>query len=110
MITFNSPNPQQLLASLREAIAKGHITTWSEEGGYFTHTPAQWARKAWLQPIPVAGELRFAIINSRGFNVTTEVYAVYHGRFIETMLAHFDRQFSGGFASAMPTLADKVAA
>lgn len=110
MITLISANPQQLLASLREAIRKGHITTWSEENGYFTHTPIQWARKAWLQPIPVNGELRFAIINSRGSNVTTEVYGVYHGRFIEMMLAHFDKQFTVGFASAMPTLADKVAA
>ena len=49
-------------------------------------------------------------MNSQGSNVTTEVYAVYHGRFIETMLAHFDKQFTNGFASSMPTVADRVAA
>jgi hypothetical protein len=110
MITFSAASPQQLLSSLRDAIRKRQITTWSEENGYFTHTPAQWAGKAWLQPSVQGGELRFAIIKSTGSNVTTEVYAVYHGRFIETMLAHFDRQFSSGFASAMPTAADRVAA
>ena len=50
MITFVTPSPQQLLTSLKEAIRKGHITTWSEENGYLTHTPNQWARKAWLLP------------------------------------------------------------
>ena len=110
MITFITPNPQQLLTSLKEAIRKGHISTWSEENGYFTHTPSQWARKAWLRASVQNSELRFAIINSQGSYVTTEVYAVYHGRFIETMLAHFDKQFNIGFASAMPTAADQVAA
>lgn len=110
MITFNSASPQQLLVSLREAIRKGHITTWSEQNGYFTHTPTQWAHKAWLHPSIQGSELRFAIIKPQDTNITTEVYAVYHGRFIETMLAHFDKQFSNGFASAMPTLVDRVAA
>ena len=110
MITFNTASPQRLLASLREAIQKGRIATWSEENGYFTHTPIQWARKAWLLPTLQGNELRFAIINSRGSNVSSEVYAVYHGRFIETMLAHFDQQFTNGYATAMPTAADKVAA
>lgn len=110
MIAFSTTNPQQLLNSLKEAIRKGHITTWSEENGYFTHSPSQWARKAWLKPSFQGSELRFAIIKSQSSNVTTEVYAVYHGRFIETMLAHFDSQFKNGYASAMPTEADRVAA
>jgi hypothetical protein len=110
MITFSTANPQQLLVSLKEAIRSGHITTWSEVDGYFTHTPSQWAYKAWLQPSLQGGELRFAIIKSQNINVTTEVYAVYHGRFLETMLAHFDGQFTSGVASAMPTAADRIAA
>jgi len=50
MITFSTANPEQLLVSLKDAIRRGHITTWSEVDGYFTHTPSQWACKAWLQP------------------------------------------------------------
>jgi hypothetical protein len=38
------------------------------------------------------------------------VYAVYHGRFIEMALAHFDSQFGEGAATAMPTAADKITA
>jgi hypothetical protein len=110
MITFTAPSPLHLLALLKEEIRKGKITTWSEENGYFTHTPSQWARKAWLLPSIQGSELRFAIIKSQGSNITTEVYAVYHGRFVEMMLAHFDRQFTNGFASAMPAAADRVAA
>jgi hypothetical protein len=110
MITFTTSNPQQLLSSLKEAIRKGHITTWSDVNGDFTHTPSQWARKAFLRPTYYGNELRFAIIKPQGSTISTEVYAVYHGRFIETMLAHFDKQFTNGFASAMPSQADRVAA
>jgi hypothetical protein len=110
MITFSTVNPHQLLASIREAIRKGHITTWSEVNGYFTHTPTQWARKAWFLPSIYGGELRFAIVYTQGSSVTTEIYAIYHGRFIEMMLAHFNRQFSNGYASAMPASIDKMAA
>jgi hypothetical protein len=110
MITFTTPTPNQLLTSIKEAIRKGHIATWSEMNGYLTHTPSQWAYKAWFLPSVQNGELRFALIKPNDSNISVEVYAVYHGRFIEMMLAHFDKQFSDGFASAMPTLADRVAA
>jgi hypothetical protein len=110
MITFTTNSPYQLLAALKEAIRAGHITTWSDVNGDFTHTPAQWARQAWLRPSVQGTELRFAIIKSQGFILTTEVYAVYHGRFVEMMLAHFDQKFSSGVATAMPTPADRIAA
>ena len=110
MIIFVTPSPHKLLASFKEAIAKGHIATWSDINGDFTHTPTQWARKAWLRPTVVGNELRFAIIRPQSSNISTEVYAVYHGRFIETMLAHFDNQFTQGHASAMPVASDLVAA
>lgn len=110
MITFKTNNPQQLLIALKDAIRNGHITTWADVNGDFTHTPTQWAKQAWLEPSVSGDELRFAIIKSQGFNVTTEVYAVYHGRFVEMMLAHFDKRFTSAYASAMPTSADLVAA
>lgn len=110
MITFSTPNPHQLLASLKDAIKKGHVNAWSDENGDFTHTPVQWARKAWLRPTIQGSELRFAIIRPQNAGVNSEVYAVYHGRFIEMMLAHFDRQFTDSAATALATLTDQVAA
>jgi len=110
MILFKTGEPEKLLASLRESIRKGHVTTWTEIDGYLTHTPVQWAKRAWLKPRVLLGELQFTIVCSRDSRVTTELYAVYHGRFIEMMLAHFDRQFYDGVATAMPAGADLIAA
>ena len=110
MVTFKSNNPQQLLIALKEAIRKGHVTTWIDVDGDFTHSPIQWVRKAYLRPSIHGSELRFAIIRPQNAKVSSEVYAVYHGRFIEMMLAHFDQQFSDAAASALATVSDVVAA
>lgn len=110
MITFQTQNPYALLSSLREGIRGGRIVTWAEQDGYLTHSPSQWAKRAWLLPSVGTGVLRFAIIKPKNQGITKEVYAVYHGRFLETMLAHFDSEFSDGYASAMPTALDRVAA
>jgi hypothetical protein len=40
----------------------------------------------------------------------SDVYAVYHGRFAEMLLAHFDKEFSEARASAMPAAADIIKA
>jgi hypothetical protein len=40
--------------------------------------------------------------------VSKEAYAVYHGRFIEMLLAHFDEEFSGAFGTAKATRDDRV--
>ena len=111
MITFNTSTPNALLVGLKAAIDQKKIATWSySANGYFTHTPTQWYAKAWLLPSAVAGGLQFAIINPRNANITTEVYAVYHGRFIEMMLAHFDTDVTAGVATSMPTSHDRVKA
>lgn len=110
MLTLSAVNPQRLLDALKEGIRKGHITTWSEQNGYFTHTPSQWARKAWMLPSIYGSELRFAIVRAQGEPLTKEIYGVYHGRFLEMMLAHFDTQFSTGAATALATSLDRIAA
>lgn len=43
-------------------------------------------------------------------NVTWEVYAVYHGRFIESMIVHCNTLFSNGSATAAPSAYDTIAA
>jgi hypothetical protein len=106
MITFITNSPHQLLSALRNSIRKGEIETWSEVEGYLTHSAVQWNRKAWFLPSIEGNELRFAIIKSKGSNVSREVYAIYHGRFIEMMLAHFDNQYEKAAATALATVAD----
>jgi len=111
LIIFNTNKPNALLAAIKAAIDQKTITTWSYTQGHFTHTPTQWVNKAWLKPVVDEGvALRFAIIHPTNGVVTSENYAVYHGRFIEMMLAHFDAEFTNADATAMPTAVDRIKA
>ena len=87
----------------------GEIDTWSyNSDGDFTHTPPQWIHKAWLRPSTKADSLRLTIVSPRSKNISREVYAVYHGRFIEMLLALFDQLFAEAVASALPEQGDIV--
>jgi hypothetical protein len=54
--------------------------------------------------------LVFNILNPRGVAITKEVYGVYHGRFIEMLLVHFDNSFMNADASAAVAAGDQVTA
>lgn len=109
-IHFKTKTPKKLLATYKKAVDDGHVDTWQYDGdGDFTHTAEQWIRKAWLRPKVVEGtELVFYILKPTDTKLSTEVYAIYHGRFIETMLAHCDKLFDSASASAMPEDGDTV--
>lgn len=110
-IFLETKTPRKLLKAFKKAIDDRHIETWSyDKDGDFTHTPEQWARKAWLRPKVIENErLLLNILSPTDETVSTEVYAVYHGRFIEAMLAHCDSLFVEGKASSLPIDGDKVA-
>ena len=108
-IVVNVGNPSALLANIKKAIDSKHIVTWSyDSDGDFTHTPDQWFRKAWLRPQLAYGELQFGILGPRGIGVSKLIYGVYHGRFIEMLLTHFDEQFATASATAGVTALDRV--
>ena len=104
MLTFNTDKPRSLLAAIKKAIDEGHVKTWEyDSDGDFTHTTSsqQWTGKAWLRPIIEPDQaLAFGILGQRGVKTSKLLYGVYHGRFIEMMLTHFDTQFSNAQASA----------
>lgn len=103
-IHFETKTPKKLLAAYKKAVDDGHVTTWSyDSDGDFTHTAEQWNRKAWLRPKVQEGkELVFYILSPKETTISAAVYAVYHGRFIESMLRHCDELFTDGRASSMP--------
>lgn len=103
-VRFKTKAPLKLLAAYKKAIDDGHVSTWSyDSDGDFTHTPDQWIRKAWLRPAITDGqELAFYILTPKETKLSSLVYAVYHGRFIESILNHCDSLFTHGSASAMP--------
>ncbi len=105
--------PGALLSVIYEAIAKKHVETWEyttvDGAVYFTHTPPQWKGLAWLKPAVFNGKLVLNIVPPKGSKISTPVYGVYHGRFIEMLLTHFDQKFSEASATAMPAPGDMVA-
>lgn len=104
-------NPAQLLNEIKLGIRTGKIETWTvDSDGDFTHSPEQWKHKAWFRPAIEEDKLRFNILPQRALRMSKEVYAVYHGRLIEMLLAHFDEKFSRATATALPTTGDSVGA
>jgi hypothetical protein len=104
-----TPRPRALLAEMKRTIDGGGIDTWTyDQDGDFTHTPAQWNRKAWLRPHFSENDLFFTMVTPIGVKLSMEVYAVYHGRFAEMALAHFDKMFVAVNASALPADGDRL--
>ena len=107
-IHFKTTTPKNLLNAYKKAIDDGHVQTWSyDSDGDFTHTAEQWIRKAWLRPKIIEGEeLVFHALTPKETTMSSSLYAIYHGRFIESMLRHCDKLFTSAVASAMPEAGD----
>jgi len=104
-----------LLADIYAKMDKGDIQTWMyDTDGDLVHTAAsgQWQGKAWLRPEvdQSSGKLTLRVIPPKVSPVTVVAYAVYHGRFIEMLLTHFDQFFITAHASALPGNGDQVKA
>lgn len=106
-VIIKTTNPSGLLASIKKSIDTKKIETWSyDSDGYFTHTPEQWKFKAWFKAKEYQGELRFGIFAPKDTNMSKMIYGLYHGRFIEMLLIHFDTDFSDVMATAQQTEPD----
>jgi hypothetical protein len=104
--------PRDLLSLIYKGIDEKKITTWSYEEynsiKFFTHTPPQWAKKAWFKPSLLDRELKFGIFKAGEQPVSKEVYGIYHGKFSEMLLTHFDMSFTLAKATAMPVPPDGI--
>ena len=108
-LIIKSNSPQELLSKIKKAIDSKSIVTWSYDSeGDFTHSPEQWKTKAWLSPKFVNDKLQFGLIGNKNENTTKLVYALYHGRFAEMLLTHFDKDIDGIEITSMPTSIDII--
>lgn len=109
-IHFKTNTPKKLLAAFKTAIDEGKVVTWGYDAdGDFTHTAQQWKSLAWLRPkIKDAEQLTPIILKPKNSKISSEVYAIYHGRFIESMLVHCDSLFTNAIATAFPADGDIV--
>lgn len=90
-IIIQTQNPNQLINSLNKAIMSRSIITWTVDNiGDYTISRDQWRYLAWMRAYIDGNRLIFGIIQSRKFPMTRELYGVYHGRFVATLLSSFD--------------------
>ena len=103
-------NPQKLLMDIKAAIRSGTVQTWELDTDWdFTHSPTQWKNQAWFRPSIESGQLVFRILGQKSETMSMETYAVYHGRFIEMLLAHFDQKFTSASATAQAISGEYIA-
>ena len=108
-VIVHASNPQAVLLAIRTAIGAGKVVTWSlDSDGDFTHSPEQWRFKAWFRPNVLQDRIVFRILTPKNTDMNKETYAVFHGRLIEMLLAHFDTQFQRAIATALPAEGDQV--
>lgn len=100
--------PRGFVASICHVIDEGHIDTWTYENHedkiYFTHSAQQWNRRAYLRPNEGRGLVTFNVIKPKSKPVSRFVFAIYEGRFIEMLVAHFPTSFT--LAAATPNPVD----
>ena len=100
-LIVSTSKPSALLGAIKKAIDDKKIETWEcDKDGDFTHKPDQWRNQAWLRPVVGNGELKFGLLGKQNIPMTKLIYGVYHGRFIEMLLSHFDNDFSSVSATA----------
>lgn len=105
-VSFVTSTPKALLdkfdARIVQTTLKGKIVTWVKDAdGDYTHTSANWNKKAWFRPKIEAGRLTFDVIKPKGTSpLDSVVYSYYHGHLIQTFLEHFPQDFS--LAEATP--------
>jgi hypothetical protein len=96
---------QGLLNEIMRLIDESHIVTWEyNRDGDFTHTASggQWKNKAWFRPKPEAERLRLRLLKPKNREINREIFAVYHGRFIEMLVAHVPSYFTDARATPNP--------
>jgi hypothetical protein len=101
--------PRRVLESISAKVRTGAIETWQiDDDGDFTHSPDQWKYLAWFRPVVEDDRIVFRILGRPGAVMSKATYGVYHGRFIEMLLTHFDVQFSRVTATALPAEGDII--
>ena len=90
-LVVETDNSDEVIKRIYDGIENNHIDTWTvNAAGYFTAVPRQWYNKAWMRKSNLIKEkyLCFGIIEVQRGSMTQELYAIYHCRFAEMILAH----------------------
>lgn len=106
-IYVKTDTPGRLVENIKKKIDEHKIDTWSvDSDNDFTHDVDQWRKKAWIRYRIEDGRVVFYVICRKDANMTIVEYAVYHGRFVEMLLAHFDKECDAIEVSPLATSYD----
>lgn len=109
-IIIQTQNPLQLNERIRQLVVEYPLLTWEvDTDNDYTLILERWRYRAWMRPNTdrqADGELQFGIVSSTRYPMTTTLYAVYHARFAEFLLSHFDREIQS--LSITPNLSEGV--
>lgn len=102
-IYIHTDDPQWLHQRLTKSICNREIITWDvDKDGDYTIDRDQWRFKAWFRATERQDQLVFGIVQSRKYVMTNELYGVYHGRLVLTILAHFSDMISAVHVTPNP--------
>lgn len=91
-IYLHSIKAEDFIELMNQAISNESIVTWKKDpDGDYTATPSQWYMQAWMHLYPSSDHIKVGIISRRNVKLSSTTYAIYHGRFSEMLLAHFDK-------------------
>lgn len=84
----------RLIEMINEAINNGQIKSWIvDSDGDYTRSQEPWKERAWIrysQDKNDQNHVLFIIVQPKNQSISKAVYGVYHGRFAEMLLTHFD--------------------
>lgn len=91
-IHLDKIKPQELVDRIKDLIDKNRFGFWKidNEGDYYLE---DWRNKAWMTcKVDETDQslVRFCIIKSRNGEITKDMYAENHARFLQMLLVHFD--------------------
>lgn len=90
-IYVKTDTPSELVQRIKDGINEHKIATWlCDSDGDFTHDTDQWRHHAWISPLVEEGRVVFRILCRKDKDLSVMDYAIYHGRFVEMLLVHFD--------------------
>lgn len=95
-----------LYTKIQNLCEQNQALTWTiDDDGDFTHTTQQWNMEAWMHYNRGSDALQVAvygIIRRKDKPMSKVVYAIYHGRFAEMLLTHFDNLITDIQITSMP--------
>ena len=110
-IIVTTRTPGLLVDGIKKKIEEHKIDTWSvDSDGDYTHNTDQWRYRAWIRYKIEPSRVVFYVICRKDSNMSVVEYAVYHGRFVEMLLTHFDKECIGIEVSPLATTYDSVVA